>query len=292
MLSVIRALERQPPRRLFVASALLLALIAWVDDVTGYELTLTAAYLLPVLLVAWAGSRRAGLVISTAATLSWAAADFLSGHRYSRPFFLYWAVGVRFVSFTIFVLMLSELKRALHRERDLARTDALTSLGNRMAFCERLAQEIERSRRYGREFSVAYFDCDNFKAVNDTQGHRAGDALLRSVGSVLHDELRATDFAARLGGDEFAVILTETPAEPATRTVQLIEARLLTAMRDHGWPVTFSVGLAAYRAPDGDVDAVLHEVDQLMYEAKRSGKGSVKRRGPAPAGVVASKTLD
>lgn len=278
MHAVIQFLERQPPRRLFVASALLLALIVWVDAITAYDLTLTAAYLLPVLLVAWAGNKRAGVVIATSASVAWGAADLLSGHHFGRPFFFFWAIAVRFASFTIFVLMLSELKRALARERALARTDALTGLGNRMAFYEKLAEEIDRSRRYARDFSVAYLDCDNFKEVNDTWGHETGDALLRSIGNTLRKELRSSDFAGRLGGDEFGVVLPEATADAAASAVQLVRCRLLETMQKGGWPVTFSIGICSYRAPTGDANSVLREVDALMYEAKRAGKNSTRQQ--------------
>jgi diguanylate cyclase (GGDEF)-like protein len=102
-------------------------------------------------------------------------------------------------------VLASRLRRALDRERTLARTDFLTGIANRTAFHEMVGREIERQRRYRRPFGLAYIDCDNFKAVNDSLGHHAGDDLLRSIGAVLGAGLRRTDVVARLGGDEFAV---------------------------------------------------------------------------------------
>ena len=92
----------------------------------------------------------------------------------------------------------------LHEERELARTDPLTGLGNRRFFADLAAIEISRTRRYHRSLTLAYIDVDRFKSVNDKLGHAAGDALLVKVAEVLGKHLRTSDLMARVGGDEFA----------------------------------------------------------------------------------------
>ena len=115
----------------------------------------------------------------------------------------------------IFTLLLSSLKRALDRERELSGTDVLTGIRNARSFREVLGAEIERSKRFQRPFTVAYLDLDNFKTVNDCHGHEHGDELLRLVGNTILTGIRKTDTVARLGGDEFALLLPETEYEAA-----------------------------------------------------------------------------
>ncbi len=107
----------------------------------------------------------------------------------------------------IVVVILSTLKGVLEREKIFARKDFLTGIANRQAFFEFAGIEINRCRRHEYPLTVAYIDCDNFKAINDYFGHQTGDNLLMSVADILQKIIRATDIVARLGGDEFAVLL-------------------------------------------------------------------------------------
>lgn len=112
-----------------------------------------------------------------------------------------------------------------------ARRDPLTGLGERRAFTERLGLEIDRSRRYGRNFALMIFDLDRFKSVNDRDGHPTGDRLLIELAGILRGALRQSDEAFRIGGDEFAAILPETRLTSGAE----IGGRLASALASSGW---------------------------------------------------------
>jgi diguanylate cyclase (GGDEF)-like protein len=170
---------------------------------------------------------------------------------------------------------------------ELSRVDGLTGAVNARFFYTLTEGEIVRLERYGRPLTVAYMDLDNFKTVNDTKGHLAGDAVLRAVADRARAQLRKTDVVARLGGDEFAFLYPETDEQAARALVAKLKDRLSEEMRRGGWPVTFSLGvLTCYAAPRSSEDLV-RMVDNLMYAAKLDGKNSVNhatfRGNPAEA---------
>lgn len=105
------------------------------------------------------------------------------------------------------VHLLSELKKAYEREKILAHTDGLTKVYNRRYFLDILSLEAKRSIRYNHYLTLAYFDVDNFKPINDNLGHTQGDKLLCLIATTVKKNIRQTDIVARLGGDEFALLL-------------------------------------------------------------------------------------
>jgi len=175
----------------------------------------------------------------------------------------------------------AKLRESLERERSAARVDFLTGILNRRGFFEIASSESQRSRRYQRPLSLVYVDLDNFKAMNDTMGHDAGDELLVEVAAVIHTEVRGTDTVGRLGGDEFAVLLPETDREQGTVVVRKVQERLLEAMQQKKWPVTFSIGLISFEVPPESIEEMIREADRVMYSAKLKGKNSVAVHGMA-----------
>lgn len=164
----------------------------------------------------------------------------------------------------------------LNTEKKLARCDPLTMVANRRAFFEFAENEIRRAQRYHCVFSIAYIDLDNFKYVNDTFGHNAGDEVLRIVSKVLQNNLREVDFVARLSGDEFAIILPETRPQEAKIAILRIHKLLLYAMQKKEYPVTFSIGTVTFSVPPKNPDVMIKIADEVMYSVKRSGKNSVE----------------
>ena len=153
--------------------------------------------------------------------------------------------------------------------------DPLTGLPNRALFLDRLGHALERSERSGRRSAVLFLDLDNFKYVNDSLGHDAGDELLVEVGRRLPRSLRAGDTAARLGGDEFVVLLEEIEDEAEARTIALrvaegLDAPLLVARQEVF--VTASLGLAIAGPGEDKPEDLLRSADIAMYAAKRGGK--------------------
>lgn len=154
-----------------------------------------------------------------------------------------------------------------------ATTDPVTGLANRHRLMEKLHEEVERAQRYRTPLAVAMIDLDDFKRVNDTYGHEAGDAVLKRVGNDIAGNIRAVDLVARYGGEEFTVLL---PQLPLCRAVGVMErVRVLVAAREEGPAVTMSVGVAAAPPAPPDLDALLSRADDALYQAKRLGKNRV-----------------
>ncbi len=261
---------------LVASGAVAVVLIGIADHYSGTEISFSIFYLLPIMLVTWYVNRTAGISIAGFSALSWLLADLTAGNRYSHPAIPYWNMSVRLGFFLIVLVILSRLKSAFEREKTLSSTDSLTGAANTRVFRELSNSEIDRSHRYGRPFTAAYLDLDNFKEVNDRFGHSAGDDLLRSVTEILRTNLRTTDIISRLGGDEFAVLLPETGAESAGTALEKIRIMTADTMREKGWPVTMSIGAVTFLSPPDSVDAMVRQVDELMYSAKSGGKNRIR----------------
>ena len=261
----------------------LLALVAWFDHITGWQLSFSLFYLVPVALAAVALGRRAGLAVSVIGAVVWWAIDSMSGIVYQNAAIGYWNATVRLGFYVIVAATLGRLTEAMAELRAQAVTDVLTGAPNRRAFYDAVTHEIERSRRYARGLSIGVMDVDGFKVVNDTEGHPSGDRLLKIVADVLRKNLRGSDVSARLGGDEFAVLLPETDGDAARATCDKLRVQLVAAAEAGGWHVTFSFGVATFSNPPDDPDATLRQADELLYEAKRNGKNQVVQRSGRPS---------
>ncbi len=171
--------------------------------------------------------------------------------------------------------VVAALRRQLRREALAAREDALTGLLNRKGFLHDAGRELRRSVRYGTPLTLACIDLDHFKAVNDDLGHLAGDALLRAVGRTLRVRAREHDVVARLGGDEFALLLPCLEPGEAAEVLWDLRTRLLGAMDEERWPVTFSIGAVSGVPESSDLEALVEAADALMYRVKHGGKDGV-----------------
>ena len=267
---------RQSQTVILVQGFLLVLIVGCVDYLTGYYLSFSIFYLIPITFVAWFSLRNYGIGISLLSAITWLAADILTERYYPHPLIPFWNAALRLGFFLIVTFLLSKLKEVLERERRLARQDHLTKVHNSRAFYELAKQEIDRSRRYKHPLTLVYLDLDNFKAINDQYGHHTGDMLLATVGDLLRQNIRASDIAARMGGDEFAVLLAESSSDAALQLVSRIQLDLLEAMRGKGWPVTFSIGMVTWQRPSKKVDELIKAADQLMYEVKNNGKNEIK----------------
>ncbi len=194
---------------------------------------------------------------------------------------------------------LSAAKEAERRIHELAYFDHLTGLPNRRLLVDELSRILPRSARNGQFGAVLFIDLDNFKQVNDTLGHAAGDLLLREVAARLRGAVRASDHLARLGGDEFVVVLDElgTVEAEAIQQVRTIGAKLLEALaQPHALGARPSVstpsigaamfGAAGTGADSGDVDLLLRQADLAMYRAKAEGRNRMRFFDPAMQAAI------
>ncbi len=163
---------------------------------------------------------------------------------------------------------------------DIATSDDLTGLKNRRGFFDAFVRELDRCERgFSSGGLLILIDLDNFKAINDTHGHLAGDACLRLVARTLQSEIRQMDIAARLGGDEFVLLLSNTSKERAAGRAQELAWQLnhlSLAWYGEGLPVRASLGLRAYGAGD-KAEKIFNDADIALYADKRGKKGKKTR---------------
>ncbi len=173
-----------------------------------------------------------------------------------------------------------ERKLAEDRIQHMATHDVLTGLPNRVLLKDRLSQALLVAERYDRWATVAFIDIDNFKYVNDSLGHNAGDELLRAVARRMVDCVRPTDTVVRLGGDEFVIVLSDQAkiVEDISETVTRLQEAIAEPVRigAHALRVTMSVGLASFPNDGRDAETLLANADAAMYRAKESGRDNVQ----------------
>ncbi|MBC7931751.1 MAG: GGDEF domain-containing protein [Rubrivivax sp.] len=264
------------PLFIYTCGFLLVGLLGVVDFLNGPDISSLIFYVIPVFLAAWHAGRRAGLLMCAASGVSWLIVAYATTGDFSNPFIAYWNAAVRLGFMLVLVHLVASFKISLTQERELARTDYLTGAVNGRSFTELSEVEINRARRNEHPFSVAFMDIDDFKLVNDREGHSAGNRLLQLVSDTIRQNVRTVDTVARLGGDEFAVLMPETGDEAAQVVIRRVRCELLEVVRRKGWPVTFSVGVVTWDYPPASVDDVLRASDELMYTAKRLGKNTVR----------------
>ena len=178
--------------------------------------------------------------------------------------------------------LLGPLTASLHASRNwrVAVTDELSGLASRRYFEARLAEEWARRDRYETPLSIACFDLDRFKTVNDTLGHAAGDLVVRQFGAIIGGVVRASDLACRFGGEEFAMLFPNTAAAAARIVAERIRRALERArfeMDGRDFWVTVSAGVADATATEGlDPSKLLARADQALYAAKAGGRNRVR----------------
>ncbi len=166
---------------------------------------------------------------------------------------------------------LARLNQELERR---ATTDALTGAYNRMKFNMALETEIKRSKRYERPMSIAMFDIDFFKNINDTFGHHAGDCVLRELVNVVSSHIRDCDILARWGGEEFVILFPETPLEACQMISEKLREQIETTCFDCIGSLTCSFGITEFSHQD-DQETLNKRIDDALYEAKRKGRNLV-----------------
>jgi diguanylate cyclase (GGDEF)-like protein len=176
------------------------------------------------------------------------------------------------------------LTRLHQRVETQAVTDPLTGLWNRRYMAETLEREVARALRFGHPISLIILDVDDFKKINDRQGHLQGDIVLETVADVVRDATRSIDVASRYGGDELALVLVETGQAGAA----ILAERLAERMRENEVPVrdggamgvTLSIGVATIPESAGDLESLVDAADRALLRAKRAGKNQI-RAAPA-----------
>lgn len=173
-----------------------------------------------------------------------------------------------------------ELQKAKEKLRQLAITDGLTGLYNYRYFKEQLQQELNRARRHNLVVSIAMIDIDHFKHYNDTNGHPAGDMILKEIARLLKENIRNIDLAARYGGEEFSLVLIETNKAAA----KIVAEKIRKLIEQHSFAyeetqpcgkITISMGVATFPEDGQEFDVLVNVADQRLYQAKEAGRNVI-----------------
>jgi diguanylate cyclase (GGDEF)-like protein len=167
--------------------------------------------------------------------------------------------------------------------RRASRYDALTGLLNRRAVQESLEDEVQRSRRLGEPFSLLMIDADHFKAINDVQGHAAGDRALQHLGTLMSAQMRDIDRVGRWGGEEFIVVLPGTALAQAEEVAERLRERaqaLPPRWQEHAVTLTLSLGVSQWAGPADELPALMARADGALYRAKANGRNRVEVEPP------------
>jgi diguanylate cyclase len=165
-------------------------------------------------------------------------------------------------------------RTTLEAHRQKALHDPLTELPNREAYNERASAEVQRWQRYGRPLTIAIFDIDHFKRINDTYGHQAGDRVIKVIGRSIAKRLREVDFFCRYGGEEFVALMPETDSATALSVLEKVRDAIANAAfnyKDQPMSITLSVGLTEFKTNDS-LESAFERADQALYTAKSGGR--------------------
>jgi diguanylate cyclase (GGDEF)-like protein len=264
----------QHPQVCLIINLIGTLLIGYIDYLIKLDMSLSNVYLLPIISTTWFTNRFYGFIVSILAACLWLFAELATKeHAYSIT------TWNGFVNLSIFILItyiFSQLKLSYEQEKYWARYDGLTGIYNRRFGLQLLATEINRSRRFKHSFSVAYFDLDNFKQVNDHLGHQAGDRLLKIIIKTIQESIRYYDLLIRLGGDELLLVLPESNYNNTQQIIERIQTSINKKIQIKFSSVSLSIGVATFLDVPRSIDDLLEKADSLMYLVKQRGKNGIE----------------
>jgi diguanylate cyclase (GGDEF)-like protein len=273
--TLTRIISRESPETINALAMTIVFILGGIDYLTGPDFSFSIFYLLPIVFVTWYVRPAKGYALCAISFIIVLAVAIAENYESTHPVIILWNAVSPLIIFLFAVALLQSIQSHLYQEQAMSRTDALTKVLNARGFEEVATRTFLLATRHHRPTALAYIDIDDFKKVNDKQGHSEGDRVLQVVASTLGRSVRATDAVGRLGGDEFAILMPETSFKGAKSASNKIHQELLHAITHRGWPIGFSVGVAAFPAMPGSIDDALKVADQLMYRAKKSGKNHV-----------------
>ena len=177
----------------------------------------------------------------------------------------------------LFGSIFAQIKILSSQLSDMAFTDSLTHIYNRLHFANFLRTQVDKTKRYGGTFSIIFFDLDNFKEVNDNYGHLAGDHILEQVTKLVSAANRSADIFARYGGEEFIILTPETDLDGALVHAERLRRDIENFEFKTVGHITSSFGVAEFNADKDSVDDILSRADTALYMAKELGRNRVEK---------------
>jgi diguanylate cyclase (GGDEF)-like protein len=193
---------------------------------------------------------------------------------------------------------IAELEEENNKLRSLSLIDNLTGCGNKRYFWMQLETEMARTKRTGLPCTLMMIDLDNFKKLNDSFGHLAGDRFLEDFGGIIRDNSRSTDIPCRYGGDEFALIMPATTVIEAKKSGERLRIKLAGIAQKIDPPISLSIGISEYtHFSSSTMNDFMDAADGALYEAKKAGKNQIRidrnwREFSVDAGEVTSDEKD
>ena len=255
---------------LVIAEVLLITYLDYKVASTFYSFDVL--YCLPVIQAARLGAlhsmRRTDTQVPTVTAIMSAVAWSLVEAAIIWPDFPMSALAMNMFTRSVTFVVIGRVVATLWKDREFARKDSLTDLGNRVEFFERFEIEQIRSERSGMPYSLLFIDIDKFKTLNDNLGHQVGDKALKTLADILRHNSRRIDTVARFGGDEFVLLLPETDPQSCEVLVERIDMAAASEFTAREWPISLSIGQITETGNKRSVDLILHDVDTKMYSAK------------------------
>jgi len=255
--------------------ALILILIIIELAFSASELNLMIFYLIPIIFIAWYGSRNWAFFAGLICSLKYMIINLADlSDIYLPPFVVAWNSVVRIGIYWGVVFVLSLLKNALDEERLSYFDPLVASLANKKGFYAMAAKEKARVLRYNHPLTLCYMDIDMFNRFKEQFGQAAGNQLLKAVVDTIVKNIRFVDTLARMEDAEFSLLMPETSKKQAKSPILKIHSLLSDLMKANNWPVSFSIGVVSYNAPES-VDDMLKRALQMKNNAKGNAKNPI-----------------
>jgi diguanylate cyclase (GGDEF)-like protein len=261
--------SKHPVMAVAISFIALLAILIC-DILSPTEYRLVSVYILPVVIIALNTEDMTAIVIAFLLASACQSYLTLEEHDFKIVFTAadFFNFAIRFLTLALIVWLARNLRKSQLAINNLANTDALTGLSNRRWARIILEQSIARLNEDKVPFAVALIDLNNFKKINDTYGHLAGDAVLVRLASVFAKNIADGVEYFRLGGDEFLIVMASADGGWIKRFLEHISMDFDQEMRDLAYPVSLSIGMVAYKESPNSASDILHEADMRMYEKK------------------------
>lgn len=284
----LEPLESASPGAVAAGSGLLCAAVALADAVLPPAWPLGGLLTLPVSIASWGAGPVAGAGLGAASAAAWLAADALGAGPASAPG-LAWGLAGRLLLLLPAALLPGLLRQSREREREAARTDALTGLLDRPAFVAAATEILARTRQDGAPVTLARLEVEGFKAFSTSHGAGAGDRLLTTLAATLRTSVRAGDVLGRVGGGELAALLPGATLKAAQAIGDKLEDAVVAALAGMELPARARLGLASREGADAStLDDLLRRAGTSMYPAS----GRRRRASTPPGGTPRRRTTD